>query len=253
MPAWSRIRVSAASAWPRDSTATTSTSTSPSPSTNATTPCSYATRATASYIDPTGDRVLRQSLPTELYDLFRATAGYPPLRIVKLDDQLNETRVLEDDPDATPISADRLTLRQILFEGLSDHVTFGKKLIRYDTSATGHGPVTAHFADGTTATADVLIAADGVNSAVRQQYLPHARIMDSGVRQIYGKVPLDDHTRGLFRDVMFNVFAPSWAPTSATWASAPTSRRSPSPRLPPASPRPTAPPRSPSSPTPSTP
>ncbi|WP_043670507.1 FAD-dependent oxidoreductase [Streptomyces xylophagus] len=160
------------------------------------------------YIDPTGDRVLRESLPAELYDLFRATAGYPPLRIVKLDDQVNETRVLEDDPDETPISVDRLTLRQILFEGLADHVAFGKKLVRYDTSATGDGPVTAHFADGTTATGDVLIAADGVNSAVRRQYLPHARIMDSGVRQIYGKVPLDDHTRGLFRDVMFNVFTP---------------------------------------------
>ncbi|MGW3415092.1 FAD-dependent oxidoreductase [Streptomyces sp. NPDC000888] len=94
------------------------------------------------YIDPTGDSVLRESLPAELYELFRATAGYPPLRIVKLDDQLNATRVLEDDPDETPISVDRLTLRQILFEGLSDHVVFGKKLVRYETSEAGDGPVT---------------------------------------------------------------------------------------------------------------
>ncbi|MFE2418825.1 FAD-dependent oxidoreductase [Streptomyces hokutonensis] len=160
------------------------------------------------HIDPTGDRVLRDSPPADLYALFRATAGYPPLRIVKPDDQLNETRVLEDASDETPISVDRLTLRQILFEGLTDHVTSGKKLIRYDTPDPEVGPVTAHFADGTTATADVLIATAGVNSAVRRQYLPHTRIMDSGIRQIYGKVPLDDHTRGLFRDVMFNVFPP---------------------------------------------
>lgn len=32
--------------------------------------------------------------------------------------------------------------------------------------------------------------------------------MDSGVRQVYGKVPLNDHTRTLFPDVMFNVFTP---------------------------------------------
>ncbi|WP_405496454.1 FAD-dependent oxidoreductase [Streptomyces sp. NBC_00096] len=160
------------------------------------------------YIDPDGDLILRGALPAELYELFRATAGYPPLRIVKLDDQLNETRVLEDDPDETPISVDRRTLRQILAEGLCDHVVFGKRLVRYETSENGDGPVTAHFADGTTATGDVLVAADGINSVVRRQYLPHAQIMDSGVRQVYGKVPLNDETRALFPEVMFNVFTP---------------------------------------------
>ena len=44
-------------------------------------------------------------------------------------------------------------------------VHLGKRLTTYKESATG---VTLHFADGSTATADVLIGADGIRSATRQ-------------------------------------------------------------------------------------
>lgn len=47
----------------------------------------------------------------------------------------------------------------------------GRKLIRVDEGADG---VTAHFADGSTAGADVLIGADGVHSAVRSLIDPNA-------------------------------------------------------------------------------
>ncbi|WP_433525508.1 FAD-dependent oxidoreductase [Nocardia pseudovaccinii] len=69
------------------------------------------------------------------------------------------------------------------------------------------GRVVAYFADGGRADGDVLVAADGVNSTVRQQYLPHARTADTGVRQLYGAVPLTDRTRDLFDDNMFGVFS----------------------------------------------
>lgn len=43
---------------------------------------------------------------------------------------------------------------------------FGKRLVSYTDPPSG--PVTLHFKDGTTATCDVLVAADGIKSAVRR-------------------------------------------------------------------------------------
>ena len=42
---------------------------------------------------------------------------------------------------------------------------------------------------------DVLVAADGIGSRVRQQYLPHAKVIDTGIVAIGGKVPLDARSR----------------------------------------------------------
>ena len=55
--------------------------------------------------------------------------------------------------------------------------------------------MTAHFADGTSITCDVLVAADGANSAVRRQYLPDARRVDTGVVAVAGKLPLTEQAK----------------------------------------------------------
>ncbi|MCA2223692.1 FAD-dependent oxidoreductase [Nonomuraea aurantiaca] len=81
--------------------------------------------------------------------------------------------------------------------------------------ATANSRITAHFADGSTVTGDVLVAADGVNSVIRRQLLPHARVIDTGLRQLYGKIPLTAQTRTLFSDDMFNVFTAIVGPGSA--------------------------------------
>lgn len=90
--------------------------------------------------------------------------------------------------DGTPgdLAVDRLVLRHILLAGLEDRVVFGKELQRY---VAHDGDVTAYFSDGSSARGDVLIAADGIGSAVRRQYLPHARVVDTGVWQLYGDRP----------------------------------------------------------------
>lgn len=50
----------------------------------------------------------------------------------------------------------------------------------------GPGGVTAHFADGTSATGDLLIGADGLNSAVRRSVSPGTRPFHAGQYVFYG-------------------------------------------------------------------
>jgi 2-polyprenyl-6-methoxyphenol hydroxylase-like FAD-dependent oxidoreductase len=61
--------------------------------------------------------------------------------------------------------------------------------VAYEELPTGR--IAAHFADGTRAEGDVLVAADGGGSRVRRQLLPHAERIDTGVVAIAGKVFLD--------------------------------------------------------------
>ena len=70
---------------------------------------------------------------------------------------------------------------------------FGKTFERYQELPTGR--VVAHFADGTSAEDDVLVAADGGGSRVRRQFLPHAERIDTGIVGIAGKVFLDGGNR----------------------------------------------------------
>ena len=81
----------------------------------------------------------------------------------------------------------------MLLAGLDDVVRFGKTFERYEELPTGR--VVAHFADGTSAEGDVLVAADGGGSRVRRQFLPHAERIDTGIVGIAGKVFLDGGNR----------------------------------------------------------
>jgi 2-polyprenyl-6-methoxyphenol hydroxylase-like FAD-dependent oxidoreductase len=81
----------------------------------------------------------------------------------------------------------RTTLREVLLDGLDDVVSFEKEFVRYEQ--TPNGKVTAFFADGTSAVGDVLVGADGTGSNVRKQYLPLARIVDTGIVGAACRVP----------------------------------------------------------------
>ncbi|QWF83567.1 FAD-dependent oxidoreductase [Amycolatopsis sp. CA-230715] len=154
------------------------------------------------HLDGRAMQGLRRLLPPRLAELFDATAYVPSTPFMMLDDRL-ETVLADEFDGGGDVSIDRLVLRRILISGIEDEVEFGKELTGYRSE---RGQVTASFRDGTETTADVLVAADGINSTVRRQYLPHARIFDTGVYQLYGRVPLDERTRGLFDDRMFGIF-----------------------------------------------
>ena len=153
------------------------------------------------HVDARAGLALERCLPPELFALFLATCGSPGRRFTVVTERLRTLHEVGFDTGTDPFapatlatSADRQTLREILASGLEDRIRFGSELTRYE--ADGHG-VRLHFADGRRAEADVLVGADGVNSVVRRQYLPHARVVDSGSRCIYGRTPLDARTRDL--------------------------------------------------------
>ena len=75
----------------------------------------------------------------------------------------------------------------------------GRTFVGYDLSG---DRVTARFADGSTATADVLIGADGANSRVRGQLLPQARRVDTGVVAVAGRYPLSPESAAALPPVL---------------------------------------------------
>jgi 2-polyprenyl-6-methoxyphenol hydroxylase-like FAD-dependent oxidoreductase len=168
-------------------------------------------------IDPDGSRALHACLPPQLFDTLVATCARSPRYFNMLTERRQEVLSTDGwggDPGADPVSSEksvsRMTLRQVLLTGLEDTVHFGKTLTRYDTG--DDQTVTAYFADGDSATGTVLIGADGTSSPVRRQYLPHARLEDTGMIAIGGKAPLTDETRALLTPKMIDglslIFAP---------------------------------------------
>jgi 2-polyprenyl-6-methoxyphenol hydroxylase-like FAD-dependent oxidoreductase len=87
----------------------------------------------------------------------------------------------------------------LLLADLADRVFFGRKLKSY--TELGDATVRADFADGTSATGDVLVGADGTGSAVRRQLLPDVRVLDLGVRGAIGRTIMTER----FADVV-----PGW-------------------------------------------
>ncbi|MFI6318012.1 FAD-dependent oxidoreductase [Nonomuraea sp. NPDC050556] len=147
------------------------------------------------HLNDDGINALTTTLPPETWKTFEATARVPKPRFVHLDTQLNPLDVMEH--PGRHLSVDRTELRQTLLSPVKPLITYGKRLTTFHTHPYG---VTAHFTDGTTASGDILIGADGINSAVRHQHLPHARITDTGLVQLYGKLPLstDDKFSNIF-------------------------------------------------------
>ncbi|MCB0182872.1 MAG: FAD-dependent monooxygenase [Caldilineaceae bacterium] len=117
---------------------------------------------------------------------------------------------LGDDPIESEKTVNRSTLRQVLYTGLEDVLHFDKKFTHYEQNA--DGTVTAFFEDGSSATGDLLVAADGANSGVRKQYLPQARLEECGILSMGGKMPMTAEARALLTPQILQgmtmIFAP---------------------------------------------
>ncbi|MBV8087201.1 MAG: FAD-dependent monooxygenase [Chloroflexi bacterium] len=148
-------------------------------------------------LDRRAEDALRACLPGPLFRLFEATRGQPSVGVAiyrAAADGLHEEGGMRfsDEPragiPARGHAVGRLVLREILLAGLEDAVHFGKEFTSYELASSG--PV-ARFADGATVHCQALVGADGVNSRVRQQFLPGLSLVDSGMRWLGGRAVVD--------------------------------------------------------------
>lgn len=153
------------------------------------------------HINPDGSRALSECLPAVLWEKFVSTCGELNGAFGFVDEHLNELMLLgddlptgaESDPTRAHHSVSRITLQQVLSSDLEGILHYDKQFERYERDP--GGGVTCFFADGTTAKADVVVAADGANSRVRSQYLPQAIREDTGILTVMGKFPLPAEVR----------------------------------------------------------
>jgi 2-polyprenyl-6-methoxyphenol hydroxylase-like FAD-dependent oxidoreductase len=166
------------------------------------------------HLDADGINALHQSLTPELFRLFDATSMKVLPFTTIVDTALAVQRRMPDDEHGSTqghlisgpsghMNVNRTTLREILLAGLDDIVHFGKALSHYESDENG---VTAIFEDGTKAKGDLLVGADGIRSPVRRQRLPHAQTQDSGVRAIYGRLPITEAVRLLPKQAREDTF-----------------------------------------------
>lgn len=122
-------------------------------------------------VDENGLKALEACLPEHLFNLVEATGGEPGGFFRFLRGDLREIYSLDftPKPDASNKylgrQIDRSVLREILFTGLEENISFGKACIRVEDHA-NHAIL--HFSDGTSVSADLVVGADGASSMVRQ-------------------------------------------------------------------------------------
>jgi 2-polyprenyl-6-methoxyphenol hydroxylase-like FAD-dependent oxidoreductase len=142
-------------------------------------------------LNPTGFAALRGCLPPRWHPLLDAIVDDTSVERLVLDPQLN--RIGELGPARSGLVVDRHVLRHLLLTGLNVHT--GAALTGYDVL--DDGQVEARFAHRGPATADLLVGADGVGSAVRSVLSPRTTPTDTGVRFVIGRTPLTGEFAGL--------------------------------------------------------
>jgi len=162
------------------------------------------------HVDARAGLALGRCLPPELFELFVATCASASKRFTVVSEKLRELHHVDGDPTVDPYAAatlatsvNRQTLREVLGAGLGERIVYGCELTRYEADGKG---VRLYFADGHEAEAELLVGADGVNSAVRRQYLPQAAVVDTGSASIYGKTPLTEEALKLVPPALLDGF-----------------------------------------------
>lgn len=134
------------------------------------------------HLDADGINALHDSLSPELFALFDATAMKaapfttivdPSLavRMRRSHDQHGGTEARPHEGLPAHLNVNRATLREVLLSGID--VTWGRRI---------ESPADID--------ADIIVGAEGIRSPLRALRAPHLTTQDSGVRAIYGRVPM---------------------------------------------------------------
>ncbi|MFC4587676.1 FAD-dependent oxidoreductase [Sphaerisporangium corydalis] len=140
-----------------------------------------------------GLAALERCVPVRLHPLLRAVSGELTGDGRVVGPQLQEYGSTPRQDEG--LLFDRHVLRHLLYAGLEEHVRFGARLESYEYLP--GGGVRACFAGGATATADLLVGADGMGSTVRRRLLPSVRILDTGIGGVIGRTPMTARLAGL--------------------------------------------------------
>ena len=152
-------------------------------------------------IDGNGQEALKACLPPDLWTIFQQTCADTELGFMRanaLDGQPLDGRPPPRSGNVMPMTADRVTMRNVLMMGLEKDVEFGKEFKSFEVEDTG---VKVIFNDGSFAKGSLLVGADGVRSAVRRQHLPEWQLYDTEARCIYGKTDLTPEFEQRFPDM----------------------------------------------------
>jgi 2-polyprenyl-6-methoxyphenol hydroxylase-like FAD-dependent oxidoreductase len=134
---------------------------------------------------------LARCLPVDLLYLLYQSASLADAEPWCVDGQLEPVsaaapRSLASNASLPDLIVHRQTLCEILHCGLADDLHFGHCLDAYDET---DDSVVARFAGGREAEGRLLVGADGMRSAVREQLLPGAAPEDIHHARIYGRMP----------------------------------------------------------------
>ena len=162
------------------------------------------------HISPEGEQALRACVPARVADFISATSNtrygeglfsFDELLTPGWAPTFGDSR--GDRPDKID-SVDRLTFRRALLSGLEDVVRFDSRVESFEALPDS---VVVHLADGRTETGDVLIAADGSRSRVRDG-IAHAPVpVDLGARTIFGRVPMNETVQTALSAELANRFS----------------------------------------------
>lgn len=152
-------------------------------------------------INPIGSRALFQCLPEHLWEAFLAATADKKDGIGFLTEKM-ELLVKADNDMMTGGSTkahqsqhaiSRIFLREILMKGIEDSIVFGNTFDRFE-EILGEG-VRVYAGNGVIFNADLVIGADGANSKVRKQLLPHAQRIATDAIAISGRTMLTESNR----------------------------------------------------------